>query len=477
MKTHNAIVILILTSIFLGSVPLRDKTFQMQKSLNEAISNYEMEILKLCEDKDYREAIQVAGKYEQDVLSLYTPPSYHMGLLQSESQHVSFHSHFDSWKQVGIEELGVPKELTIMGFNILLSLEGKSEEERFAVFCIDADRLESHIGDSSSSQLLVNDRGLIILGKMFAGNFGMVRNHYFNKIGEHRALILDVASQFTGPDIRIVLLTKHGRMFMYLLLSSAGDIESNESLLFDTIKTTSFDYKPEDSDAIARIRSRHKKKDISWMLNCIKALTEIGQYGAAAEDLTGLKHLLYPMLPHPSVKGQVAHCPAYGITLTNPDSDRWALNVLQEGAMQMILLEDKLSVKQEGIGVAVIDLLMAYGADIVNLFKDETTAKEYLINGGRGGASVIGSIEEESFAHVRGKLAYEAIVIPNMPSLKARIQFINMGDYAVMLFALIDKNDFTAKLIELDRIINSDFLKFDTHLMSKQTKYGHRVQD
>jgi len=173
----------------------------------------------------------------------------------------------------------------------------------------------------------------------------------------------------------------------------------------------------------------------------------------------------------------VAHCPAYGITLTNPDSDRWALNVLQEGAMQMILLEDKLSVKQEGIGVAVIDLLMAYGADIVNLFKDETTAKEYLINGGRGGASFIGSIEEESFAHVRGKLAYEAIVIPNMPSLKARIQFINMGDYAVMLFALIDKNDFTAKLIELDRIINSDFLKFDTHLMSKQTKYGHRVQD
>ena len=74
----------------------------------------------------------------------------------------------------------------------------------------------------------------------------------------------------------------------------------------------------------------------------------------------------------------MAHCPAYGITLTNPDSDRWALNVLQEGAMQMILLEDKLSVKQEGIGVAVIDLLMAYGADIVNLFKDETTAKEYL---------------------------------------------------------------------------------------------------
>ena len=62
-------------------------------------------------------------------------------------------------------------------------------------------------------------------------------------------------------------------------------------------------------------------------------------------------------------------------------------------------------------------------------------------------------------------------------NLKARIQFINMGDYAVMLFALIDKNDFTAKLIELDRIINSDFLKFDTHLMSKQTKYGHRVQD
>ena len=477
MKTHNTIVILILTTILLGSVPLSGKASQMQKSLGEAISNYETEILKLCEDEDYRGAIQVAGKYEQDVLSRYAPPSYHMGLLQSESQHVSFHSHFDGWKQVGIEELGVPKELTMMGFNILLSLEGKSEEERFAIFCIDADRIESHIGDSSSSQLLVNDRGLIILGKMFASNFGMVRNHQFKKIGDHKTLILNVASQFAGPDIRIVLLTKHGRMFMYLLLSSAGDVKSNESLLFDIIKTTSFDYKPEDSEIIAKIRSKHNKKGISSMLNCIRDLAEIGEYGAAAEDLTGLKHFLYPMLPRPSVEGQVAHYPAYGITFTNPDSDRWSLDVLQEGVMQMILLQDKFSVKEEGISVAVIDLSMAYGADVVNLFKDETTAKEYLVNGGRGGASFIGSIEKESFAHVKGKLAYEAIVIPNMPSLKARVQFINMGDYAIMLFALIDKNDFTAKLTELDQIINGDFLKFNTHLTSKRTKYGQRAQN
>ena len=435
--------------------------------LQEVNEQFTAKILSLTEKNNYQAAIRAAAKYEQELLWRYAPARHEMGLVQSEAEHISMHSHFDGWKPLSASELGIPKGLTMAGFSVVVAQRGDSDEERFTCFALNMGRLADRLSGGAPGELFKSDKALLMIGRILARNLGTVRSHRFRKLGDHRVLYLDVAGPQFGPEIRIVILRHDGTMFAYMLMSPAGDIEKNEELLVDTIKTTSFDYKPPDKAAIARIRKGCTRT--AWsILECVGALGDIGEYGATARELTALRRLLFSRLPSPTVSGDTASCPAFGISLTNPDTSRWKLGVLQEGPMQMILLTDRHSVSEEGIAVAAIDLVMMYGPEFADLITQEGAKKEFLLSGGRSGASFLGQIQTERFVLVKGWLAYEAVVLPDLPRMRARVQFIIMDGHALVLCVMGNPSEWESRLAECDRIISSDFLKLTADATEKQ---------
>jgi len=430
-----------------------------RRPVAEVAGNYSARIRRAVRRGEYRTAIVTAAEYERELLSRYKAPTYEMGLFQSEAEHISFHCTFDTWKPIDMEKLELPKALLMMGFSVLLALEGPSAEERFVAISMNLEQMERRIGVQQGDAGFRTDRALQLIGHMFSSNMGVVKGQCFQRIGDHRVLHLEVATPGVGPDVRVVLLPHGGRVFVFLLVSPAGDITANEAKLHDLIKTASFDYKPEDKEAIAAERAKSIRSDPESLLLCVQRLAALGEYGAAAEDLADLRHAIYNRMPKARVSGDVGICPGYGITLKNPDPDRWRLSAQQEGCIKGILLQDKFSVNEEGIMVGVVDFVMAYGPQFSELLGNEEAQKQALISFGRGAAMSAGQIENERFTTVKGCLAYEAVVAVNVPGVKARIQWVLKSDFAVMVLVLGSARNFESRTAEADRIIR-DYLQF-----------------
>jgi hypothetical protein len=462
MKREKMVGLFIIMVLFLSSLAVCAQDFSSEPTMISRLTQkYEDEILRYAGDKKYRQAIMAAAEYEQELISRYKPPTYKMGLLQSEAEHISFHCPFDSWRQVNLDGLRLSKELTMMGYNILLALEGDTQQEQqLLVFCINVKQLERRMGTSDTSQIFLSDEGLQLFAQMIAGSFGIVRMQQFQVVGDNRVLFLEIDPPMLGPEMRMILLPHDGRFFVFLLASSAGNIVTNEEKLYELVKTVSFTYKPENQDVIAAERANSEREDIKSLLRCIGRLANYGEYNAASEDLAELRLLLHSRIPKPIIEGNTAYCLGYGVELENPDSSKWKLSVLKEGTFEGVLLEDIYSVSQEGIMVGIVDFVMAYGPIALQMMNDEETSKQFLVEAGRGSAMFGGQVESERFTIVKENLAYEAIVKPNIPKVKMRVQWIMRSGYGIMVIILGDERNFQAKLAECDQIIN-DYLKLN----------------
>lgn len=423
-------------------------------AVDAAIEKHAGRILDLSRRGRYREAIAAAAQYEGDLLACYPRPTYEMGLLQSAAEHVAFHVPFTEWKPSDASEEEMFRKLRMAGFNILLMLQGARKEEALFVFCVDAGRLESRLGGAGAGLNLDSDRTLLLMGQMVAAGMGRIEGHRFRDLGDHRVLVLEVDPLLQAPPARIVVLPADGRLFLYVLVSPLGDLEANEKRLFEMVKTTSFDYRPADRAAIRTVRTSIDKEDVALALKGVERLARMGEFNAAADDLNALRLQLFARMPKAAICNGVAYCDAYGVSLKNPDPTRWKLSVEDQGPTKVLVLEDRQSVRGEGIGVAVFDLVMVYGPDLAAMLADADSAREFLIDGGRGGAAFLGAVQQERLTTVQGKLAYEAVVEPNIPGVKARIQFQMRMGYGVMVFVLAGEDGFDARLAECDRILS-----------------------
>jgi len=429
-------------------------------NVREVVREFTREIVALVDQGDHRGAIAKAADYELALLNNYPPPSYEMGLFRSEAVHASFHCPFVEWKQVDMDkepELKELRKLAIVGWDFLLVLEGKSEEERLMVACIDTKQLTQGVGAQDGLPDMCSGQGLQFIAQMIAGKFGAVKSQQFRDVGDHKVLSLEIKGPMMAPDVRIALLPNSPQIYAFFLISPGRTIVANERRLDELMKTASFDYQPEDARAIAAERSEGNRKEIRDLLVCVSHLAELGEYRAAGADLAELRLLLHGRMPAPTVNDNAGTCPAYGVTLTNPDPDKWKLSVNRDGVFQGLMLEDRFSVHGEGIMVGVVDFLTAYGPQLVKMMSDdEEMGKQMLIDSGRGGAAMLGEIESERLVSIRGSMAYEAVISPNMPGVKARIQCINKSDYAIMIFMLGDKRTFDAKTAACDRIVTDN---------------------
>jgi hypothetical protein len=318
---------------------------------------------------------------------------------------------------------------------------------------MNAKQLEHRAGGGQAGITLDSDRGLTLLGQMIASQIGIAKSSSFKSIGDHRVLWQEIAPAMLGPDVRLVLFPHDGMLVTFLLLSASGDTAANTSRLEDTIRTVSFDYKPASASMIVEERSKCDRNDVGSLVRCAGRLAWMGQYSAAAEDLGDVRLLLRSRLPKPKLSDLTATIPAYGISVTNPDPERWKISVLDEGVMEGVLLEDRFSVNGEGIMIGVLDFVTTYGPQVIELLQDEEMKRQMLINGGRGGCMSIGQIERERFAPVRGQLAYEASILPNMAGVKARCQFISGQGCGLMVLVIGASVDFADKTAECDRVV------------------------
>jgi hypothetical protein len=438
-------------------------TFGEQKTNLTDIGNmFEKKILEHVQKNEFRKAIIVAAEYEQELLSRYHPPIFQIDLFQSEADYLSFHNSFTDWQQADMKELQIHEWLPMMGLNPLLALQGKGEDDRLFVHSMNFGQLERRMGMGEPGKTELTDQKLLLAATMMSGNFGVVKSHEFKTIGDHRGLVLHLGTPAGGAPMLSVHLPHDGRLYAFLLASSLSKRQEHEQRLFELIKTVSFHYKPADAVQIGAMRDKFKgRDDPSSLLQVVRQLSTVGEYNAAAEELARLRLLVSQLMPKPAVSGNVARYPAYGVSLANPDEKKWKLSIQGTGATTMLLLEDKWSVKQEGLGIFVLDTILAYGPGATKALEDEALAKQLLIGAGRGAALSLGTaIQEERFTTVKGQVAYEALVDTNIPGgVKAKVLCLRRSGFMLASVMLADAQAFQKKIEEYEKILQGDGLQ------------------
>jgi len=456
MKNSQTLVILAVFSTFPLVACGSEKA-----NINDVTARFEKEILSCAQKKEFREAIIKAAEYEQELIFRYPPPSLQDNLFQSEAEHISFRNSFTDWQKIGLKELEIPEWLPMMGFNILLAQEGKVEEERFIAITMNMGQLEQRMGLSNPAQNKMNDQELLLGGTMIANQFGAVTNQQFTTIGEHPVLSMEIGTALAGPPIDMINLANGRRLFSFLVISSLRNQQDNKNKLNELIKTLNFTYKPANTDKINVIRQKiTDANELQPRLKCIAELAAIGEYNAASEELANLRTMLNQRMQKPIVKDNTAQYPDYGITLANPDDTKWKLSIEDMGGTKMLLLEEKWSVKNEGIAILILDTIMTYGPQAAKAFEDDEQKKQLLTGGGRGSALSIGTnIESEQFSTFKGNLAYEAVVSTNISGLKAKCIWTLRPGFMLGVLMMADANSFQQKIKEYENIILGDSLK------------------
>ena len=129
----------------------------------------------LVESKSFLEAVKAVADYEQALVKLYPAQTFEMGLFQNEAHHLSLHSSFDDWTPESLKKLELPDWLPAMGFDVLLALKGRHDEDKLLLMSFDMGKLERRIGLKSQKSIDTStDQQLMLFAQMTAANFGAV---------------------------------------------------------------------------------------------------------------------------------------------------------------------------------------------------------------------------------------------------------------------------------------------------------------
>lgn len=418
---------------------------------------FEKQILHHEQNAKFIEAVKSCVEYEQNLLNRYSQPTFENGLFQSAVEHMSFRSAFNNWSKGSVEDMRDFKSAAVMGFNVLLLLQGDPQEDKFFLCAIDVGNMENRMGLQLSGRGEFSDREMMLMSQSLAAGFGgVVRTKEFKKIGDHRVLTMSLGTPVPGPSISLTTLASKRRLYVLILTSSMGNYPQNKKQLFDTIRNISFDYKPADETRIESIRARFRgKTGMESVLSCVRSLAKLGEYNSAVEELARLRLLLVKRMPRPYLEGNLAKDPVYGISITNPDNKKWKLKLMTEGGLRGILIADQFSVKEEGIVIQVLDPVLAYGPQAAKMMTQMMDQKEFLTTVGQGAAMFSGQIERERFTRFRGDLAYDATVRVNFPGVKARILCAQQKEFILMVLMLADLYTFEEKIKGYEKIVES----------------------
>ena len=422
---------------------------------------YEPLVLKSMQAKNFLSAVRASGEYEETVLGLYPAPTFELGLMQNQAHHLSMQSSFDGWTQESLKALDLPDWLPSMGFDLLLALKGPQEGDRFVVMAMDLGKVAKRMGLKDADPLgKISDQYLLTSAQMFSQNFGAIDTLDLRNYGPSRAAVAKMKAGVGEAPSLIVCLGNNGIVYAFLVTSTNEHQADNLKKLEQTIKSLDFTFKPADDMAIAAARKTIRDEgDVSQSLACVRQLAAVGEYNAAVDELSHLRVVIGDQMPKPVVENNVARYDLYGLTLKNPDAKRWKLSQDSTGNMAMLLLEDRNSVSDGGIMVAVINMTFVYGPKAgaaISDPKNDEMRRNMVLSAGRGGIlNIGGEIDSEQFHTFKELLGYEAVAtITKADNLKVKGTFLIDGDCLVMIMEMVDARNFKVNVAEYDKVLD-----------------------
>jgi len=422
---------------------------------------YSNKILEQLKNQQPLNAIETSADFEEALIALYPPSRFELGLYTSEAYHLSLHSPFTDWTLDDQAAKQFPSWLPSMGFELLFAFKGKMEGEMLLAFAFDIGKIEQRIAGAAMGKTTISDEELQMMTQMIVGQFGVVKGQQVKTIGDHRVTYIEVGPMGIGSPMVLANLTRGRQMYGFLLVTPTGNRPDNEKKLAELITTTDLNYKPANAAAIAAVEKKITDTDnVEQALTAIRELARIGEYGAAAQQLTRLRTLIADRMPKPTVVGNTARYPGYEIVMQNPDPEKWKLSVEAQGGMGMMMLEDKFSVSPAGILVGVINTIIAYGPKAAKALLNEMNEDEkkaMLSNAGRGGLLNIGTeVVEERFRPFRGTLAYEGVATTNIPGTKVKAIIFEKGTAFIMVILMASTANFDAAMQQYEAIIEKN---------------------
>jgi hypothetical protein len=169
-------------------------------------------------------------------------------------------------------------------------------------------------------------------------------------------------------------------------------------------------------------------------------LALIGELHEAIACAADVRSAIAATLPKPQTVGNDISYPEYGVSLKNPDPQRWKPDIEAAGNAYMLGFNDQTNVNTTFVGVMIFDPLLLMGpAALESLGPDakEEDVRNMLHSMGRGAALNIGTnLEGERFIKFQGMLAYEGVVTAHMPNTKVKVIAVHgtRAVYLAMLF-------------------------------------------
>jgi hypothetical protein len=455
MKTRLMIVVAGLT-LAVSAVPAPAAERKPARAVLAASEEYEAKVTSLLREKKYLEAIGAVADYEQALAAAYAPPRFRQGTFESEGDHLRFVSPFEGWSALGPKELSLPDWLPGLGVRGLLVLKGPAETERLLLLALDVGRLMKKI-DKGAGQAGPTDLQLKMFMRTMSQQFGQVTKEQFQTLGDRRVLRLELQTAAGQPGL-LLCLPRDGHLYTFLLTSAEENFARNEGWLEEVVRTLDVHFKPSDPKKVQAARRKvTDSRDVPQVLRCVRELAAAGEYGAAGEELVGMTTVIADKMPAPVVQGATGRYDAYGITLTNPDPERWKFSANNSGAMGMLILEDRTSVTPVAVMVGVINTVVAYGpqaARAVGDTADEEQSKGLLSGAGRGGLlNMGGEIKSERFRKFHGFLAYEGVATCRLPDTKAKVLVAQRPGHLLMVILLVKASDYEAQAAEMEKIL------------------------
>jgi len=353
----------------------------------------------------------------------------------------------------------VPLWISISGFEVLLALEGPSEDQKFAVSSVDSTRIERRLGQPLKRPNAPTDQELILASRMMANNLGTIQTQQFKTFSGQRTLVSELRGR-GGAAVTTAIIESHGTSYRFALSTSEGKKADDQKKFFKTLDNVRFDFKPANKEKIEHIRARSKEGGIRDSLAQTREFVLIGEFGAAVDELAHVRMLIGQQMPGPQIEGDLAKYPLYGISLRNPDPDKWRLSATNQAGMGFLILEDRFSITPTGVTVMVWNTVLMYGPQFVEAVIDsanEQIKKDVLAGAGRGGLGRVSTkLEAETFRMFRGTMAYQGIAVANTPNTKLKMILSANRNYILMITEMMNDRDFEAKTKEIDEIIEKN---------------------
>lgn len=461
----------ILADVVSGTEEVKSKELAGSNVLDESMNGFEIQILRHLEEDEVVQAIKMCGEYGRDLLSRYATPVFKKGLFSSEAENMTMKVAFENWQQIKEGDFSLSsKSAMTLGVRLLLLLKGTGATDNFLLCTSNLGELAAQIGTGFGTGETLSDNELKLLSQSFAAGLGQVRTIEIKPIGKYRAVILDIEPLEGGPLVCLAGLSHKQKVHFFLLTSSVANYGKNEALFLETISSIDFNYEGPNEAKIRSVRDRFSDKDDpQTLLKCVRELVRIEEYNAATEDLMRLRMLCVEKIPKPKVVGDTAKDETYGLSVTNPDSKRWQLQVLKGGQLRGILLADQSSRGPTGILIQILDPVVLYGPEVMRIMAENMNAKEYLAVACQGAARYVGRIERERFTEVSGKLAYDTIVDVGSPQVRARMLGRLERDFVLIIVMIAEVDNFRVTAREYEKIIES-YLKVKTDRPTSKLK-------